>query len=113
MIPAPPKRRKRHKMTVACDISAKVRKDVEKRDSVDGAPCCIFCGSPSNLQAMHYIPRSQGGLGIPENLAMGCDPCHDAYDDGGEELGARFKAHLMRNYPDWGEKKLVYDKHGK
>jgi len=90
-------------------ISAKVRRIVLERDGEKyGAPCCIFCGSPHGLQIMHYIPRSQGGRGIPENLACGCVKCHGELDNGKDPEKKRqyFREYLKEQYPGWNESEL-------
>ena len=89
-------------------IPPKVRARVLERDSYDGAPCCIFCGSPYRIEVMHYIPRSQGGRGVEENLACGCSKCHQELDNGADSQGKReyFKSYLESQYPDWEEGKL-------
>lgn len=104
--------------TKALEIPANVKKAVADRDSYDGHPCCIWCGKPaptSNPLAFsnaHYIPRSQGGLGIEENILTLCPDCHREYDNSVSRwvmIGV-FKGHLKFNYPDWNEEKLVYKK---
>lgn len=92
----------------ACDISARVRLRVTCRDNME----CVICHRPGNLQVAHYIPRSQGGLGIEENLVLLCVECHQAYDNGDKrkESGEFIKRYLSWNYPDWDESKLKYDK---
>ena len=63
---------------------------------------------------MHYINKSQGGLGIEENGVLGCRYHHGLLDNG--NLGLRpemleiMKEHLMQQYPDWSKDKLVYKK---
>jgi 5-methylcytosine-specific restriction endonuclease McrA len=40
---------------------------------------CIWCGGmrwPSDLTAEHLLPRSRGGRGLPENLAVACRSCN-------------------------------------
>ena len=111
MIEKPKKeRRKRHKMTIECDISLEVRKAVKERD----INCCICCGSPSGVEIAHYVPRSQGGLGIPENLVCLCKTCHKDFDGRNEHfrtiIQAEIKTHLKQHYPNWDKSKLVYDK---
>lgn len=67
--------RRRSKRTRACDISPAVREIVNRRDKG-----CIFCLAAYELpqgyipelfrmEIMHFVSRSTGGLGIPENLA--------------------------------------------
>jgi len=115
-IPKPLKeRRKRHKQTIACDISPKVRAEVNERDSVDGAPCCILCGDTRWLELAHVIPRSQSGKGIPENLVVLCKSCHYNFDTGNSSwiLEKRIEAYLKQHYPDWDRSDLVYNKFNK
>jgi hypothetical protein len=115
MIEKPKPKPKRHKMTVECDISTKVRQEVYKRDSCESAPCCIICGSPRNLEVCHCIPRSQTGLGIPENLFTGCRECHDIYDEGDtesiewEEIAHRINEYMNSKYEGWYDMILTYD----
>lgn len=63
---------------------------------------------------MHYIPRGRGGLGIPENAAIGCRYHHRMLDQGHEgrreEMLALFRNYLQSKYPDWDEKKLTYNR---
>ena len=96
-----------HKRTRACAISKKTKQRVYERDM--GA--CIFCGAPG-LPEAHVIPRSQGGLGIEENIVTVCRPCHDKLDNSVQRQQMLQKAaeHLERFYPDWNQKNLVYDK---
>ena len=56
---------------------------------------CIFCERGYHMEnaqvyalmlksVMHYIPRSKGGLGVPENGAIGCQYHHHMMDNGKE-----------------------------
>lgn len=96
------------KRTKACEISPEVREIVEDRDG----HCCIFCGSPNARGEAHYINRSQGGLGIPENIVTVCRPCHNQMDNGQASKLYRMKAeeYLKSKYPEWNKSKLIYDK---
>jgi len=99
--------------TKATDISNKARATVYGRDSIDGAPCCIHCGSPHSLQAAHYINRSQGGLGIPENLVLLCCAgrcCHQKFDSGDPGIKIFIEEYLRAIYPGWDEINLSYRK---
>lgn len=100
------------KLTKALAISSKVKEAVRQRDSIDGWPCCIYCGSPYALPEAHYLPRSHLGLGIEENILTLCRECHEAYDRSRkrEEMKAFFKDYLQSKYPDWNENDLVYKK---
>lgn len=106
----------RSKRTKALDISPAVKKRVWERDG----GCCVLCGSRVNcMPNAHFIPRSQGGLGIEQNVVTLCTPmsenqCHRRFDFGGEEersaIRAVLKAYLQSQYPGWSEKELVYRK---
>ena len=109
---------KRTKMT---DFSQKAREKIYNRDNHH----CIFCMADYHMYSttemgyqldgiMHYIPRSQGGLGIEQNGALGCHYHHQLMDNGSKGLRREMldfmKGYLKGMYPDWDEKKLVYSK---
>lgn len=86
---------------------------------------CIFCDMNYRMEGatwfgkevksiMHYIPRSKNGLGIPQNGAVGCQWHHDMMDNGNKgyraEMMELFKEYLKKQYPDWNEENLVYQK---
>lgn len=66
------------------------------------------------LSVMHYIPRSAGGLGIPQNGAIGCQFHHNMLDNGNQgkrkEMLEIFKQYLQELYTEWNEDELVYRK---
>lgn len=66
------------------------------------------------LSVMHYIPRSRGGLGIPQNGAIGCQFHHNMLDNGNQgkrkEMLEIFRQYLQELYPEWNEDELVYRK---
>lgn len=99
-----------NKRTRALQIPRHVKEAVAERDSWDGWPCCIICGSPEGLPEAHYIPRSQGGLGIEENIVTLCRRCHGLYDQSEERanLKAQIREYLQFQYEDWDENKLYY-----
>ena len=102
------KSRKKHRRTIACEITPKVRHIVEQRDGGR----CIFCGHPGRGEA-HYVPRSKNGLGIPENILTVCRPCHEMMDNTTERpiMLKIAEAHLRECYPGWDKEKLVYHKY--
>lgn len=63
------------KRSKATDIPKQVKAEVWDRDG----GLCIFCGRPGAPNA-HVIPRSQGGLGIPDNIVTACAECHRRLD---------------------------------
>lgn len=95
------------KMSRACDISPKVRKEVIDRDRV-----CIICGRYSGLQVAHYISRARGGLGTAKNLGLMCVECHGQYDNSHrhKEIKTMFEEYLKSHYEDWNEDDLIYRK---
>lgn len=104
------------KDTKARDFNRKVKVAIAERDSIDGWPCCVFCGLAAPAKTAwsnaHYIARSQGGLGIEKNGLTLCPTCHRNYDQttARGEMRGYFRAYLMERYEDWSEEALVYRK---
>ena len=86
---------------------------------------CIFCqmgyhmpegsdAGPYLLQAMHYIGRAQGGLGIEQNGAMGCIWHHQLMDNGNQglhdEMQNLMADYLRSKYKDWDTIRKTYNK---
>lgn len=96
------------KRSRACDISKKVKQKVWDRDNHQ----CIICGNPYAMPNAHYIRRSQGGLGIEENVVTLCQKCHNDFDNGNKRvsIGYRIECYLKSCYQDWDAKKLYYTK---
>ena len=96
------------KRTKALSITPKVKNTVYERDGGR----CVLCGSPYGLPEAHYIPRSQGGLGIEENIVTLCRNCHRELDQTTRraELLERVKAHLDIWYPDFSDNDRIYKK---
>jgi 5-methylcytosine-specific restriction endonuclease McrA len=98
-----------HKQTKACSIPPKVKAVVWERDEHK----CIICDSHAAAPCAHYIARSQGGLGIEQNIVTLCADCHRAYDQSTSRgwYRERIRAYLQAHYPNWNESKLVYHKY--
>lgn len=104
--------------TKALAIPRAVKQRVADRDSVDGHPCCVLCGAPAPLDASlayscaHYIARSQGGLGIEENILTLCPACHREYDQTANrnQLRPILTRYLKEHYAGWSEETLTYEK---
>ena len=109
------------KRTRACDFTASERQHIYERDRMR----CIFCEAryrmeevdsfgTEGLEIMHYIPRSQGGLGSRRNAALGCVGHHRMLDNGSKgyrpEMMEIFREYLKQFYFDWDERDLVFDK---
>lgn len=104
------------KDTKARDFSTDAKIAISERDSLDGWPCCVYCGRPAPLERpqafsnAHFISRAQGGLGIPENGLTLCPACHRKYDQttARKDMREFFQEYLKSKYPDWDESKLYY-----
>ena len=96
------------KRAKACDITKKVKDRVWERDGHK----CIICGSYEAMPNSHFIRRSQGGLGIEENIVTMCQRCHRAYDQGDEreQIATYTERYLRSKYPNWNKKNLIYKK---
>ncbi|MBR5377174.1 MAG: hypothetical protein IK139_07830 [Lachnospiraceae bacterium] len=109
------------KATKKLQFSQKEREKIYNRDN----HLCIFCRIGYHMESttkmgyqldgiMHYIPRSQGGLGIEQNGALGCHYHHQLMDNGNKGLRKEMRefmaGYLEGMYPGWNEKELVYNK---
>ncbi len=104
------KRNRPSRRTQALAISKDTKMIVWERDNKR----CIFCGIilPWNLANSHFIKRSHGGLGIPENVFCACLKCHQKFDDSKYRLDMLpiAERHMMMKYKDWNKDNLVYKK---
>ena len=99
-----------HRQTKATSISDKVKREVYHRDFCR----CVLCGSINAGPHCHFVRRSQGGLGIPENIWTGCQACHEAFDSEATNgpLHDQMREYFRKLYPDWDEGKMKYRKDG-
>lgn len=112
---------KKSKRARATEFTDSARVQIVHRDKAK----CIFCEMNYQMAAdkdwqmqikeiMHYIPRSKGGLGIPENAAVGCRYHHNMLDNGHdghrEEMLQMFQGYLRSKHKGWNEEKLIYNK---
>ena len=95
-----------NKRTKALLISKEVKEAVFKRDG----ECCVYCGSPAGEPVAHFIARSQGGLGIEENVLTLCYNCHRRYDQTHhrKEMREFFRMYLRKKYRYWHEDDLTF-----
>ena len=106
------------KDTKARDFDMKTKRAIAERDSIDGWPCCVYCGTaaPTNLTPVwsnaHYIARSQSGLGVERNGLTLCPTCHMRYDQSThrKEMRGYFREYLRSHYDGWDEDSLIYRK---
>ena len=108
--------------TKATAIKTKTVQKVMERDRGS----CIFCDAgyepdgpgadfgKSIMDIMHFIPRSQGGKGIEQNLAVGCRYHHQMLDNGKDgrrgEMLEIFEKHLRFWHKGWNKEDLIYKK---
>lgn len=101
----------KHKRTKATSISKEVRHEVYERDGHK----CILCGRwvDESHACCHIIRRSQGGLGIPQNIVTLCDDCHREMDGYGDNrrLLREAQAYIEAEYGYIDPQDLVYDKY--
>ena len=86
---------------------------------------CIFCQMGFHMRCknnymysiydtMHFVNKSQGGLGVEQNGAIGCRYHHNMLDNGSKGLREQmidlFRIYLQNLYSDWDENELKYNK---
>ena len=100
-----------NKRTKALQIPKTVKEIVAERDTVYDYPACVICGQPG-FPHCHFVAKSQGGLGIEQNIVTLCDSCHYAYDNTEQRpiLRILIQEYLEEKYPDWDETELYYKK---
>ena len=100
------------KRSKACEISQETKRIVYKRDNER----CVICKRwvEMRFSNAHYIKRSQGGLGIPENIVTLCPECHYKEDFGKDSklYEETIKQYLKSIYGEnWNKEKLIYKKY--
>lgn len=109
------------KLTKHLEFTAKARKAIHKRDQ----ETCVFCAAgyepPEDpaycrtaLQIMHIVPRSQLGMGVEQNGALGCVWHHQMMDNGNrqnrKEMLTMLEDRMQRMYPGWTRESVTYRK---
>lgn len=100
------------KRSKACAIPKRVKEIVWNRDNHR----CIVCNRyvPMTYANAHFIKRSQGGLGIEENIVTLCPECHFEEDLGKDTKLYEYKieSYLKSKYgANWDKSKLIYKKY--
>lgn len=87
---------------------------------------CIFCITGYHMKnndryaygiydIAHYINKSAGGLGVPENGVLSCRYHHMLLDNGNKglrkEMLSMMRCYLKSMYPGWNEEELYYKKY--
>lgn len=84
---------------------------------------CVLCWSAEGVPNAHVVRRSQGGLGVEQNIVTLCPACHRAFDEGAglerlgrgttrESLYCYLVGYLRQFYPDWTRESVTYKKGG-
>lgn len=109
------------KLARKTEFTAKARKAIHKRDN----ETCVFCADgyeppedmaycQTALQIMHIVPRSQLGMGVEQNGALGCVWHHQMLDNGNrenrKEMLAMLEDRMRRIYPGWTREQVIYQK---
>lgn len=93
------------KRSQATDIPKDVRDSVKERDGFR----CVMCGSTARIELAHVIlSRSNGGLGVEENLACLCQRCHRIMD--GESKKGKKIRKSVTHYLEHLYGKIEYEK---
>lgn len=110
---------KKSKRAKACEFSQDTITAIMQRDNYK----CLFCRLQKFGKSecdwiqdiMHYVNKSAGGLGIPQNGVLGCRYHHSLLDNGNkgyrQEMLQDMKEYLQSIYPDWKEEDLYYKKY--
>ena len=96
-----------HKQTKATSITPAVKRAVMERDG----GLCIVCGAPGE-PVSHVVRRSQGGLGVVQNIVCHCHTCHFKFDNYDQHTRIVTFSYIKRMYPGWTEDSVKYSKYG-
>ena len=87
---------------------------------------CYFCALGYHMESssdfgysipdiMHVVPKSDLGLGIPQNGVLGCRYHHSLMDNGNkglhEEMQSMFEDYMQELYPGWTRESVRYHKY--
>ena len=113
-----------HRQTKQTAIPASVKAAVALRDSANGPATCIICGAPGGPHC-HIVRRSQGGMGIEENIVTLCPQCHYSLDEGlylkrlaplgiktQQQVQNIVEDYMREKYPGWNRENVKYRKWG-
>lgn len=108
-----------HRQTKSTSIPPAVKASVDRRDH----STCIICGAPG-APVCHCVRRSQGGMGIEQNIVSMCNECHFSHDEGlfmrrlrplgfetQQNVQEYVKNYLRSIYPNWTEESVKYHKY--
>lgn len=109
-----------HRQTKATSIPPEAKEAVSQRDN----GLCIICGAPGDSHC-HVVRRSQGGMGIEENIVTLCPQCHYSLDEGlymrrlaplgiktQQQVQNIVEDYMREKYPGWTREKVKYRKWG-
>lgn len=90
------------------DIDSQSRREVHERDGFR----CVYCGRTDKpIELAHFISRSRGGKGVPQNLVSLCIDCHRLFDGTGRgEMREFIEDYFKAHYSDWNDQDQIYRK---
>lgn len=103
------------------DFTPEVIAEIMNRDG-----SCFFCQMEYHMESttdlgygiadiMHVVPKSDSGLGIPQNGVLGCRYHHNLMDNGNKglhkEMQAMLENYLCELYPGWNRESVRYHKY--
>ena len=88
----------------------KIPNDVKVKVWARDGMRCVVCGSGHAQPNSHVVRRSQGGLGIPENIVTHCMACHIAYDEYRTEVVKKTLDYIQTLYPGWTREDVTYSR---
>ena len=78
----------------------------------DGERCVVCkCHVPIEAACSHVVRRSQGGMGIPENIVCHCSDCHRMYDNHHEWTRKTTREYIEKLYPGWTAEGVTYHRY--
>ena len=98
-----------HRQTRYTAIQRNVKQRVWERDGGR----CVLCGQTNAFPDAHVIARSQGGLGVEQNIVTLCRRCHDRYDNSADrkQIREELERYMKVFYADWNPEDLIYHKY--
>ena len=99
-----------HERTKKTSIPTDVKRRVWSRDHER----CIFCRRwvTWHNACAHVVNRSQGGLGVDENIITACPICHNEMDNGKDSASYRNAAirYMQELYEGWTRESVTFKK---
>ena len=114
-------KRRRNESKDKYDFSRETAEEIRNRDG-----SCFFCVRGYHMESssdfgyqipdiMHVVPKSDLGLGIPQNGVLGCRYHHALMDNGNKglhgEMQDMLEDYMCEMYPGWKRESVRYHKY--